>query len=79
MRPEDEEDSKFGNTLIGLLGRNQNSRYLLSPGTLKKIDKEIADERIQRAKEGPRRNSIEVGVGAAEVANHRSGNQQGGH
>ena len=79
VRPEDEEDSKFGNTLIGLLGRNKNSRYLLSPGTLKKIDKEIADEKIQKAEEGPRRNSIEVGVGAAEVANHRSGNQQGGH
>jgi len=51
VRPEDEDDSKFGNTLIGLLGRNKSSQYLLSPRTLDKIDEEIADERIRKQRQ----------------------------
>ncbi|MCJ1246080.1 hypothetical protein MMC30_003284 [Trapelia coarctata] len=72
VRPEDEEDSKFGNTVIGLLGRNPRYRYLLCEKTQQKVDAEIAEEKVQKAKEGPRRKSIEVGVGAAEAANHSS-------
>lgn len=78
MRPEDEEESKFGNTLIGLLGRNPDTRYLLCERTKQKVDAEIAEEKLQKAKEGPKRKSIEVGVGAAEAANHRSEDQQSG-
>ena len=78
VRPEDEEESKFGNTVIGLLGRNPNYRYLLCDRTKQKIDAEIAEEKIQKAKEGPKRKSIEVGVGAAEAANHRSEDHRSG-
>lgn len=57
-RPEEVEAWKFGHTLIGLMGRHERYRYLLCPRTLAKIDEEVAEEKIKKAKEGLKRNSI---------------------
>jgi hypothetical protein len=56
-RAADEEDSKFGDALIGLMGRNDKYRNYLCNSTRQQIEKEVEKEQEEKRKSAPRRRS----------------------